>query len=167
MDELRPNRSFVSYIDRSREYYAAQGYEKPYLWPRYDNVPFATLSRPLKSCRIGLVTTAGQPKPSDPMAAILHRRQLYAEPTEPPPVSRFTDDLFWDKQATHTQDIDSYLPINRLAEFVRAGRIGSVAPRFYGVPTDYSQARTIEQHCPQVLTWCSEDKVDAVILVAL
>ena len=26
MDSLRPYRSFVSYIDRSREYYAAQGY---------------------------------------------------------------------------------------------------------------------------------------------
>ena len=28
MDQRRPYRSFVSYIDRSREYYATQGYSR-------------------------------------------------------------------------------------------------------------------------------------------
>ena len=32
MNRRRPYRSFVSYIDRSREYYAAQGYSQPYTW---------------------------------------------------------------------------------------------------------------------------------------
>ena len=48
-----------------------------------------------------------------------------------------------------------------------SGRIGSASPRFYGVPTDYSQSRTIEQAAPQILEWCREDGVDAVLLSAL
>jgi hypothetical protein len=46
MYQLRTYRSFVSYIDRSREYYAAQGYTKPYEWPHYDGVPFTPLKKP-------------------------------------------------------------------------------------------------------------------------
>lgn len=167
MDQLRSHRSFVSYIDRSREYYAAQGYSKPYAWPHYDEVPFTPLAKPLARCRIGLVTTAGKPKPTEPMAAMLYRREMYAEPAVPPPAALYTDDLFWDKQATHTRDVDSFLPVGRLAEYAQSGRIGSASPRFYGVPTDYSQARTIDLYGPQILKWCRDDGVDAVVLFAL
>ena len=45
MEHLETHRSFVSYIDRSREYYAAQGYPKAYAWPRYDEVPFTPLEK--------------------------------------------------------------------------------------------------------------------------
>ena len=167
MDKLSPYRSFVSYIDRSREYYAAHGYTTSYEWPHYDNAPFAPLQKPLAACRVGLVTTAGKPKPVNPMEAMLYRREIYAETTTPPPTSRFTDDLFWDKAATHTDDVDSFLPINRLAECAAGGRIGAASPRFYGVITDYSQARTLQQAAPQVLKWCREDRLDAVLLAAL
>jgi hypothetical protein len=167
MDQLRPYRSFVSYIDRSREYYAAQGYGKPYAWPHYDDVPFTPLPKPLLKCCVGLVTTAGLPKPADPMAAMMYRREMYAEPAVPSPSSLYTDDLFWDKKATHTKDVDSFFPVNHLAEFAKSGRIGSASPRFYGVPTDYSQPRTINLYGPQILQWCREDGLDAVILLAL
>ena len=52
------HRTFVSYIDRTREFYAAQGYEKPYQWARNSDVPFANLTKPLSDCRVTLVTTA-------------------------------------------------------------------------------------------------------------
>ena len=60
MNRRRPYRSFVSYIDRSREYYAAQGYTQPYAWAYFRNVPFVPLQKPLSECRVGLVTTAGR-----------------------------------------------------------------------------------------------------------
>jgi hypothetical protein len=60
MDHHRPNRSFVSYIDRSREYYAAQGYIRSYAWSHYGDVPFTLLRKPLSECRVGLVTTTGR-----------------------------------------------------------------------------------------------------------
>jgi len=170
MEHVETHRSFVSYIDRTREYYAAQGYSKPYAWPRYDDVPFSPLRKPLSQCRIGLVTTAGRPLrevKTDALGFGLTVRELYTEPTDPPPTSLFTADLGWDKNATHTEDVDSFLPINRLFEHAAGGRIGSVSPRFYGVPTDYSRSRTSLRYAPRILKWCREDGVDAVLLSAL
>ena len=167
MDQLRTHRSFVSYIDRSREYYAAQGYDRPYAWTHHDDVPFTPLGKPMSACRIGLVTTAARTQKTDMVGAPLMLRELYAQPAEPPPTRLFTDGLFWDKKATHTDDVDSFLPINRLAECAATGRIGSASPRFYGVPTDYSQSRTRENAAPRILAWCREDAVDAVLLAGL
>jgi len=170
MEHLQTHRSFVSYIDRTREYYAAQGYAKAYAWSRHDDVPFAPLPKPLSQCRIGLVTTAGKPQVDiklDSLGLGLSLRELYVQPTTPPPATLYTQDLGWDKEATHTEDVDSFLPINRLLEYAADGRVGSVSPRFYGVPTDYSQNRALRRYAPQVLQWCREDSVDAVLLPAL
>ena len=84
-----------------------------------------------------------------------------------PPERLFTDDLAWDKEATHTRDVESFLPIRSLRALADQGRIGSAAPRFHGVPTDYSQRRTIEQDAPGILARCREDAVDAALLVPL
>ena len=167
MDHHRPYRSFVSYIDRSREYYAAQGYSQPYAWAHYGDVPLTSLRKPLSECRVGLVTTAGITPVDGAIGFGLFKRELYAAPADPPPRSLFTKDLFWDKQATHTDDVDSFLPLNRLDEYAACGRIGSASPRFYGVPTDYSRSRTLERCAPRILEWCREDGVDAVLLSAL
>jgi D-proline reductase (dithiol) PrdB len=167
MDGLRPYRSFVSYMDCSREYYAAQGYTEPYAWAHFDDVPFTPLQKPLSECRVGLVTTADRPRAVDTIEILLSKRGPYTGVSDPPPRQLYTDHLFWDKKATHTEDIDSYLPVNRLAEFAATGRIGAASPRFYGVPTDYSQRNTVEHAAPQILQWCREDKLDAVLLSAL
>jgi hypothetical protein len=167
MDQHQPYRSFVSYIDRSREHYAAQGYSRPYAWAHHDDVPFSSLRKPLSECRVGLVTTAGITPADGAIGIGPFKRELYAVPADPPPKHLFTDDLFWDKQATHTDDVDSFLPVNRLAEYAACGRIGSASPRFYGVPTDYSQSRTLERSAPRILEWCREDGLDAVLLSAL
>ena len=170
MKHLQTHRSFVSYIDRTREYYAAQGYLNAYAWPRHDDVPFTPLQKPLSECRVGLVTTAGKPQTrvkTDALGLGLELRDLYAEPANPPPTYLFTDDLGWDKEATHTEDIDSFLPVNRLSEYVTDGRVGSLSPRFYGVPPDHSQSRTSERYAPRILEWCREDGVDAALLTAL
>ena len=53
----------VSYIDKSRHFYAAQGYEVPYRWAVNDHVPFQKLTKPLSECNVGLVTTASLPNP--------------------------------------------------------------------------------------------------------
>jgi len=168
MVQLRSHRSFVSYMDRSREFYAAQGYDKPYQWAHYDDVPFTPLVKPLAGSRVGLVTTGEKPKPAGIVTLeILMQREPYVESSNPPPENLFTDILSWDKAATHTKDVNSFLPVNRLNEYVSSGRVGSASPRFYGVPTDYSKSKTLNFYAPQILEWCREDGVDAVILTAL
>ena len=48
-----------------------------------------------------------------------------------------------------------------------AGRLGSLSPRYYGVPTEYSQRRTIEQDAPAILELLRKDQVDVALLVPL
>ncbi len=59
MTEFDPShRIFVSYMDKSREYYLASGYGNPYRWAHYENAPFAPLAKPLPQSRVALVSTA-------------------------------------------------------------------------------------------------------------
>jgi D-proline reductase (dithiol) PrdB len=167
MNQRRPYRSYVSYIDRSREYYNAQGYSQPYSWAHHDDVPFTLLKKPLSECRVGCVTTAGKMDAEAERQGRRKVRELYAMAANPAPTRLFTADLFWDKGATHTDDVGSFLPLSRLADYAAGGRIGSVSPRFYGVPTDYSQGKTSLRDAPQVLEWCREDGVEAMLLSAL
>lgn len=162
------HRSFVSYIDRTREYYHAQGYERPYLWAHHTDAPFARLVKPLGESRVTVITTASPWREDKPVDGVLRGgKQVWSGETVAPPDRLFTDDLAWDKQATHTRDIESFLPLARLKELAAAGRIGSLAPRFHGVPTDYSQRRTLEQDAPEILARCREDSVDVALLVPL
>ena len=154
------HRSYVSYIDKSREYYSASGYERPYRWARYGDVPFARLPKPLSQCRIGVVTTADQGPASAPRAT-----KLYAAPNAED--GRLFTEKSWDHEATHTRDPETYLPLASLAGHVAAGTIGALNHRFYGVPTDYSQRLTLEQDAPQIEAWMRADAVDAALLVPL
>ncbi len=155
------HRTFMSYIDKSREYYLARGYANPYRWACFADVPFTPLRRPLSQSVVALITTAheGLEAPSF--------RSVYSVASDPAPVRLSTDGLFWDRQATHTDDLDSYCPVHRLQELARAGRIGQLAPRLHGVPTEYSQRRTVEHDAPEILRRSEEDHVDAAILVPL
>lgn len=161
------HRIFVSYIDKSREYYAAQGYENPYRWAYNQDAPFSPLNKPLSASRIGLLTTAILP-PADPTTDhFALPKVVYAAPTDPAPERLYTDLRSWDKDATHTDDLDSFAPIHRLQEAVASGRIKSLSPRFYGAPTEYSQRKTNEADAPELLRLCREDGVDAAVLVPL
>lgn len=162
------HRRFVSYIDRTREYYAAQGYERPYAWAQFDDSPFTALRRPLPELRCTLVTTASRVRSRPVSDGVLRgAKEVWSGSTDDPPESLFTDDLAWDKEATHTDDVESFLPIRQLRTFVSEGRIGSLAARFHGVPTDYSQRRTVENDAPEILRRCREDAVDVALLVPL
>ena len=105
----------VRYIDRTRNYYAAQGFERPYRWATHERVPFTPLRKPLAESRLALITTANVPsppgwEPGEPRP--LRKRALL--PTTAPP-ALWTDDLSWHKEATHLDDLDSWLPVHRLA----------------------------------------------------
>lgn len=162
------HRAHVSYIDKSREFYAAHGYGAPYRWAHNDETPFAALAKPLAESRVGIVTTSF-PYFDDhgDVWAGGKVKMPYALTVSDLPDRMFTEDLSWDKDATHTDDLGSFLPIAQLQAAVAAGRIGSVSPRIYGVPTDYSQRRTRYFDAPALLDLAREDDVDVMILVPL
>ena len=103
-ERRRTNRSHVSYIDKSREYYAAHGYEKAYEWATNDDAPFTELPKPLSECKVGVITTS----------YFLPDGFVYRVPGDLPRLpyaaSRAdkaqlnTDHLSWAKDETHTKD---------------------------------------------------------------
>ena len=147
-------------MTRTRDYYRAHGYERDYQWAHFDDVPFTPLEKPLGESTIGLVTTAS------PMDAP-GEREVLARPTVPPPEQLYTERRSWDKDATHTHDVDSFCPIKRVSELAHDGRIGALAQHFHCIPTDYSQRRTLEVDAPKILERCREEEVDAVLLTPL
>lgn len=152
------HRSFVSYIDKSREFYAAQGYPQPYRWATHDDAPFTPLSKPLSSCRVGLVTTTNTEEHTG--------LGPYAAPSSPVPTVMRTEHLSWHKEATNTDDVGSFLPLTHLARLATDGIIGSASPRFAGIPTVYSQRRTTTW-ANNILETLNEDDVDLAVLIPL
>ncbi|MFT7598946.1 MAG: D-proline reductase (dithiol) PrdB [Acidimicrobiales bacterium] len=156
-------RSFVSYIDKSREFYAAQGYDRAYRWASPSDQPaFQPVTAPLSTLRLGLITTAFPLASGNDVAT---PEVPYAQAVEPLPTTRFTADTNRDTSAAASNELGSFLPLARMIELVAAHRLGSLSPRFYGVPFDYSQRRTVEQDAPTVLEFLRADGVDVAMLV--
>jgi hypothetical protein len=149
-------------MERSRKYYEAHGYEKAYRWAHYDDVPFAGLSKPLADCTITLVTTA---MPDASFSG--DGNKLFIGDMTQQPESFYTADRFWDKEATHTDDVGTFFPRKQLSRIAAKGGIGRLSAHYYCVPTAYSQRRTIEHYAPAVLQSCLDDGVDAALLVPL
>ncbi len=158
----------VRYIDKTREYYLAEGYEKPYHWAHFDDVPFTPLVKPLAESRIALASTSdvavrAENDEQDPTHSLLVGN-VYSIPSDTPLDKLYSRQEAYDRYATHIDDVNSYFPITRLYELVEEGRIGSVAPRAHGVYTSYSHRRTMEHDGPEVLRRCREDGVDVALL---
>lgn len=152
----------VRYMERTRRYYEAQGFESAYTWARHDDVPFQRLARPLSQSTLALITTSAlYPRvATDP-------REVASAPTAGHSGRLYADDLSWDKNATHLDDLSSYFPIEHLETLVAEGRIGALAHRFHCAPTEYSQRRTVETDAPELLARCREDGADVALLVPL
>lgn len=152
----------VQYMQRSRDFYAAHGYDKPYKWSHFDDIPFTPLKKDLADSTLTIVTTA-MPDPSYHQE---HRR-LYIGDLQAPPESLFTGGLAWDRDATHTDDPNTYFPVAELRRRIEIGEIGRLSKHFYSVPTLYSQRRTIERDAPAIVASCVEDAVDVALLIPL
>ena len=152
----------VGYMQRTRDFYAAQGYERAYVWAHYVEAPFVPLPRPLSQCTVGLVTTAAlyDRKPLEP-------RCVDSAATEPGPERLYANDLAWAKESTHMDDPGSYLPLPVLKKLAAERRIGAVASRLHCVPTEYSQRNTLEKDAPEILRRLREDSADIALLVPL
>ena len=71
-----------------------------------------------------------------------------------------------DRKHTTAEDPGTWFPLPELRRAAERGRIGSVAPRFHGLPTNRSHRVTLEVDCPEVVARCKDDGVDAAILAA-
>ncbi len=152
----------VPYMERTRAYYAAQGFEAAYVWAHFDDVPFAPLPKPLAKSKLAIITTASL---YDRTFADV--REVASGSTSDPPEELFGNDLEWDKNATHLDDLNAFFPLRLLEALVEAGRLGGITARFHCAPTEYSQRRTRTVDAPEILRRCREDGADAAVLVPL
>lgn len=154
----------VPYMERTRHYYRALGYDNDYVWAHFDEVPFVRPEKPLAQLKIGLITTAGPPDRSNRDAK--GRKQVWSGDIASPPPT-FDTDLAWDKEATHTDDRETFLPIDAMGKLRNTGIIGGIAQHFHGAPTDYSHAKTLDHDAPEILRRLRADGADAALLTAL
>ena len=152
----------VPYMERTRAYYAAQGFDKAYVWAHFDEVPFAPLSKPLAQSKLAIITTASLYD-----RTFSDVRKVASGSTSDPPERLYGNDLAWDKNATHLDDLNAFFPLRCLEALVEAGRIGAITARFHGASTEYSQRRTRMVDAPEILRRCREDGADVAMLVPL
>jgi len=161
----------IPYLTRIRDYYQALGYDTPYEWACLDPVPFTRLSKPLAYTTVAIVTTAApfQPDRGDqgPGAAYNGKAKffsVYSAPADTEPDLRISH-IAIDRDHTTAEDQGTWFPLRALRQLAREGRIGRVASRFHGLPTNRSQETTRNVACPELVSRCLEDGADAAVLV--
>jgi hypothetical protein len=161
----------ISYLRRIRDYYEALGYGAPYEWAHYDDAPFTPLEKPLAECRVAIVTTAapyqpgkGDQGPGAPYNAAPKFYTVYSGDVDTDHDLRISH-VAIDRKHTTAEDPGTYFPLAELHRAAAGGRIGAVASRFHGIPTNRSHRVTIETDCPEVVARCKEDDADAVLLL--
>jgi len=160
----------ISYMQRTRDYYQLLGFA-PYRWAHFIDVPFTPLRVPLDRARVALITTAapfqpgvGDQGPGAPYNAAAKFYAVYSTSIETVPDLRISH-VGYDRLHTTAADINTYLPLTQLSDAAAAGRLGSLAPRLHGAPTNRSHRMTIETDTPELLRRCREDGADAAVLV--
>jgi hypothetical protein len=161
----------VAYLQRTRDYYHALGYGAPYVWAHYADVPFQPLTKSLDESCVALITTAalfkpdkGDQGPGAPYNSAAKFYAVYSGDTAIDHDLRIAH-LAIDRAHTTAEDQAVYFPLPALRRAAASRRIGSVAPRFHGLPTNRSHRVTLEVDCPELVARCREDEVDVAILV--
>jgi D-proline reductase (dithiol) PrdB len=162
----------IPYLQRIRDYYAALGYGAPYEWTHYAEVPFQPLHKPLAESRVTIVTTAapyqpdkGDQGPGAPYNAKAKFYTVYSGDSAGNHDLRISH-VAIDRKHTTAEDLATYFPLSALRRGAASGRVGRVASRFHGAPTQRSHRVTLEVDGPEIVLRCKADQVDAAILVA-
>lgn len=157
----------ISYVEGLARHYGAMGHP-PYQWTINEAAPLHRLSKPVRECRVTMLTSGGMSLCSapgfDPMARNDHR--LDAIPADTGAGDFQIHDAYYD-HADADRDINCQFPIDRLRELASAGEIGSLAPRFWSgfMGRIYNRSKVIETSAPLFAAQLRKDEVDLLIAV--
>lgn len=161
----------IQYMARTRAYYRALGYDAPYRWAHNVDAPFQSLKKPLAQSRVAIITTAApyDPTKGDQGPGAIYNGgakfyQVYDGDTSQSYDLRISH-IAYDRVHTKADDSGTWFPLPALKQAAAQGRIGEVAPRFFGAPTNRSHRVTIETDAPEILARAQADGIDAAILV--
>jgi len=161
----------VRYMERTRSYYLGLGYENPYIWAHYSDVPFTPLRRPLSQSVLGLITTAvpydsdkGDQGPGASYNATAKFYQPYQYSIDGNSDLRIAH-VGIDRKNANMEDSNCWFPLGAAKRAVAVGRVKMLAPNFYGLPTNRSQRHTLEMDAPRILEMLREDGVETAVLI--
>jgi D-proline reductase (dithiol) PrdB len=161
----------IPYMQRTREYYLALGYDTPYRWAHNVSAPFQPLTKPLAKACVALITTAarfdpskGDQGPGAPYNGSAKFFSVYDGDVSEDHDLRISH-IAYDRTHTSATDSNTWFPLAQLRRVAAEGRIGSLGKRFFGAPTNRSHRVTLETDAPEILARCKADSVDAAVLV--
>ena len=161
----------IRYIERTRNYYLGLGYDNPYVWAHFLDAPFTPLAKPLNQSVLGFITTAvpfdpqkGPQGPGAPYNAAAKFYQPYRKSTIGDIDLRIAH-VGIDRKNANLEDMNCWFPLEAAKRATVTGRIQSLSPHFYGLPTNRSQRHTLEIDAPLILKMLRADKVDVVVLI--
>lgn len=161
----------IRYIERTRSYYLGLGYDNPYIWAHYIDVPFAPLKKSLNQSVLGLITTAvpydarnGNQGPGAPYNAAAKFYQPYQQ-SMTSEIDLRVAHVGIDRKNANMEEMNCWFPLRAARDALKAGRIQSLSPHFYGLPTNRSQRHTLEVDAPIILEMLRTDRVDVAVLI--
>ena len=170
-DRLPDSDEPVRYIDRTHAWYDALGTNNRYRYAHFQDVPFQALSKPLAQCTVTLVTTAAPYRPGlgpqgagAPYNAAAKFYKVYSGDTAHDHDLRISH-LGVNREQL-SDDGNAWFPLPALRRAAASGRVGTIAARFHGMPSNRSQRHTLDVDCPELLARCQADAVEVALLVA-
>lgn len=161
----------IRYIERTRNYYLGLGYDNPYVWAHFIDVPFAPLKKPLNQSVLGLITTAvsydpakGPQGPGAPYNAAAKFYQPYKKSIAGDIDLRIAH-VGIDRKNANMADMNCWFPLEAAKRAVTTHRIKALPPYFYGLPTNRSQRHTLEIDAPIILEMLRANQIDVAILI--
>ena len=143
---------------------------KAYPWRRIDPIPWVPLKKPLKDCRLALVSSSGfitadqAPFDESIRGGDFSFREIPTDTDMTALTDTHRSNVF--DHAGIRQDPNLAFPISRMRELVQMGRIGALNHRhlsFMGSIT--APGRMVKQTAPQAADLLAGDKVDVALLI--
>lgn len=152
----------VAYIEQIRRLYEN---EPPYRWTVNPDSPWTPMVRPVRDCRIALISSGGiyhkSQEPFNPVKNDLTFREI--------PKTADLADLrisHYSRNARDVKDLNTIFPLERFKELEADARIGELAPvAFTFMGRIFTRTRLQKEMAPQLIGRLRELQVDAAFLV--
>lgn len=157
----------IRYVERLNRYYQSQGFP-PYDWTVNASAPLTPLRKPLRQCRVSMLTSGGisrrESPPWNPQAR--NDLRLDAIASDAPSSDFQVHDDYYDHRSVR-QDLNCMFPIDRLRELAKEGVIGGVARRLWSgfMGRIYKRREVTQVAAPALAEELARDDVDLFVLV--
>lgn len=150
----------ISYIPRTRERYADY---PPYRWVTNTEAPWTPLPKPIKECRLALVSSGGfYLKSQLPFGENDTSYRKIPRDTDPADLRIYHHGY---RDADADRDPNCVFPLDRLRELEAAGVIGSLVDPAITFVVNYSARKELEERAPMIVAELKAAGADAALLV--